>query len=184
MSQGVASQKQPCTRCLLRPSCELQRPGFVFTCFCEARVAGLSPCFAPVRSCGGGGVYFGLVRRALCIFAPRSTPNELGLIAVTLFSEGRVAVWPLAVAAEERQHAIHHCLGSRAVLQASPDPIATHLHYVTISNSLWPGGRLARAAGCLLGICSQVSCCCSHKMHTALNRAAAPARGSGLIMYK
>jgi hypothetical protein len=45
------------------------------------------------------GIYFGLVRRALCIFAPRSTPNELGLIAVTLFSEGRVAVWPLAVAA-------------------------------------------------------------------------------------
>jgi hypothetical protein len=81
--------------------------------FCEARCAGLSPWFAPVCG-GGGGVYCGLVRHALCIFEPRSTPNELGLIAVTLFSEGRVAVWPLAVAAEERQHAIHRCLGSRA----------------------------------------------------------------------
>jgi hypothetical protein len=87
--------------------------------FCEARFAGLSPWFAPVRG-GGGGVCCGLVRHALCIFEPRSTPNELGLIAVTLFSEGRVAVWPLAVAAEELQHAIHRCLGSRAALQASP----------------------------------------------------------------
>jgi hypothetical protein len=44
------------------------------------------------------------------------------------------------------------------------------------SNSLWPGGRLARAAGCLLGICLQISCCCSHKMKSALNSAAAPLR--------
>jgi hypothetical protein len=94
---------------------------------CEARFAWLSPWFAPVRG-GGGGVYFGLVLRALCIFAPRSTPNELGLIAVTLFSEGHVAVWPLAVAAEERQHAVHHCLGSRAALLASPGPISPHSH--------------------------------------------------------
>jgi hypothetical protein len=42
------------------------------------------------------------------------------------------------------------------------------------SNSLWPGGRLARAADCLLGICSQGSCCCSHKMKSALDPAAAP----------
>jgi hypothetical protein len=93
--------------------------------FCEARFAGPSPWFAPVRV-DVGGLQFGLVRRALFIFAPRSTSNELGLIAVPLLSEGRVVVWPLAVAAEERQHAIHHCLGSRAALQASPGPIATH----------------------------------------------------------
>jgi hypothetical protein len=80
------------------------------TCsFCEARFAGLSPWFAPVRRVGGGvggGLHFGLVRRALFIFAPRSTPNKLNLTAVTLFSQvsGRVAAWPLAVAAGERQH--------------------------------------------------------------------------------
>jgi hypothetical protein len=94
--------------------------------FCEARFAGLSPWFAPVR--GGGGLHFGLVRRALCIFAPRSTPNKLHLTAVTLFSQGRVAAWPLAVAAEDRQHAIHHCLGSRAALLASPCPISPRSH--------------------------------------------------------
>jgi hypothetical protein len=94
--------------------------------FCEARVAGLSPWFAPIRGGvgggGGGGLHSGLVCRALCIFAPRSTPNELLLIAVMLFSQGRVAAWPLAVAAEELQHAIHHCLGSRAALLALPRP--------------------------------------------------------------
>jgi hypothetical protein len=129
--------------------------------FCEARFAGLSPLFAPVRHGVGGGVgglQFGLVRRALCIFAPRFTPNELLLIAVTLFIQGRVAALPLAVAAEERQHAIHHCLSSRAALLASPGLISTHLHLV-ISNSLWPGGRLAGAAGCLLVNWSQGSCC-------------------------
>jgi hypothetical protein len=41
---------------------------------------------------------------------------------------------------------------------------------------LWPGGRLARALDCLLGICSQGSCCCSHEMKSALNMAAAPLR--------
>jgi hypothetical protein len=125
---------------------------------------GLSPWFAPVRGGGGGGVgglHFGLVRHALYIFAPRSTPNDLLLIAVTLFSQGRTAAWPLAVAAEERQHAIHHCLGSRAALLASPAP-SPHIHInVIIGNSLWPGERLARVAGCLLGICSQGSCCCA-----------------------
>jgi hypothetical protein len=94
--------------------------------FCEARFAGLSPWFAPVR--GSGGLHLGLVRRALCSFAPCSTPNELGLIAVMLLSEGRVAVWPLAVAAEERHHAIHHYLGSPAALLASPGPISPHSH--------------------------------------------------------
>jgi hypothetical protein len=60
----------------------------------------------------GGGLHFGLVRRALSIVASRSTPNELLLMTVTLFSQGRVAVWPLAVAAEGwLEHAIHHCLG-------------------------------------------------------------------------
>jgi hypothetical protein len=53
-----------------------------------------------------------------------------------------------------------------------PTCTLTYLH----SNNLWPGGRLARAAGCLLGICSQISCCCSHKMKSALNSAAAPLR--------
>jgi hypothetical protein len=101
--------------------------------FCEARFAGLSPWLAPVRGgggvgCGGGGLQFGLVRRALCIFAPRSTPNGLLLIAVTLFSQGRVAAWPLAVAAEERQHAIHHCPGLCAALLASPGPISPQSH--------------------------------------------------------
>jgi hypothetical protein len=84
----------------------------MFLRFCEARCAGLSPWFAPVRGFGVGGLHFGLLRRALCIFAPRCTPNELGLNAITLFSQGRVAAWPLAVAAEQCQHAIHHCLGS------------------------------------------------------------------------
>jgi hypothetical protein len=97
--------------------------------FCEARFAGLSPWFAPVRRVGvgggGGGLHFGLVRRALVIFAPRSTPNKLILTAVTLFRQGRVAAWPLEVAAEERQHAIPHCLGSRAAFQASLSPIYT-----------------------------------------------------------
>jgi hypothetical protein len=97
--------------------------------FCEARFAGLRPWFAPVRlggggGGGGGGLHFGLMRRALFIFAPRSTPNKLLLSAVTLFSQGRVAAWPLAVAAEERQHAIHYCLGSRAAHLASPGPIS------------------------------------------------------------
>jgi hypothetical protein len=72
--------------------------------FCVARFAGLSAWFAPVRRGVGGGLHFGLVRRALFIFAPRSTPNKLVLTAVTLFSQGRVAAWPPAVAAEERQH--------------------------------------------------------------------------------
>jgi hypothetical protein len=92
--------------------------------------------FAPVRGGGGsgggdgggGGLHFGLVCRALCIFAPRSTPNELLVIAVTLFSQGRVAAWPLAVAAEERQHAFHQCLGSRAAFLASTGPISPHSH--------------------------------------------------------
>jgi hypothetical protein len=53
--------------------------------FCEARFAGLSPWFAPVRG-GVGGLHFGLMRRALSIFAPRSTPNKLLLTAVTLFA--------------------------------------------------------------------------------------------------
>jgi hypothetical protein len=60
--------------------------------------------------------------------APRSTPNELLLSAVTLFSQGPVAAWPLAVAAEDCQHAIHHCLGSRAAFQASLGPISKHEH--------------------------------------------------------
>jgi hypothetical protein len=65
---------------------------------CEARFAGLSPWFSHVRrgGGGGGGLHFGLVRRALCIFVPRSTPNKLLMTAVTLFSQGRVAAWPLA----------------------------------------------------------------------------------------
>jgi hypothetical protein len=99
--------------------------------FCEARFAGLSPWFAPVRGgvvVVGGGLHFGLVRRALCIFAPRFTPKELLMIAVTLFSQGRVAAWPLAVAAEERQHEIHYCLGSRAAHLASPGPNSPHSH--------------------------------------------------------
>jgi hypothetical protein len=95
--------------------------------FCEARFAGLSPWFAPISRGGGGcgGLHFGLVRRALFIFATRSTRNKLLLTAVTLFSQGRVTAWPLAVAAQERQHAIPHCLGSRAAFQASLSPIST-----------------------------------------------------------
>jgi hypothetical protein len=74
---------------------------------------------------------------------------------------------------------MHHCLGLCAVLRASPGPISPHSHersYVKVvkNNSLGPGGCLARAAGCLLGICSQGSCCCSHKMKFAQNPAAAP----------
>jgi hypothetical protein len=94
--------------------------------FLRSPLCGAEPLVCPWSSWYG--IYFGLVRRALCILAPRSTPNELGLIAVTLFSEGRVAVWPLAVAAKELQHAIHHCLGSRAALLVSPGPISPHSH--------------------------------------------------------
>jgi hypothetical protein len=47
--------------------------------FCKARFAGLRPWFVPIR--GGDDLQFGLVRRALCIFAPRSTPNKLFLTA-------------------------------------------------------------------------------------------------------
>jgi hypothetical protein len=98
----------------------------------ELRQCGLSPgALSEAESCcfnsGGGGSLFGLMRRALCIFAPRSTPNELLLIAVMLFSLGRVVAWPLAVAAEERQHAIQ-CLGLCPVLLAFHGPIATHSH--------------------------------------------------------
>jgi hypothetical protein len=94
--------------------------------FCEARFAGLSPWFTPVRvGVGVGGLHFGLVRLTLFIFAPRSTPYKLILTAVTLFSQGRVVAWPLAVAAGERQHAIPHCLGSRAAFQAFLSPIST-----------------------------------------------------------
>jgi hypothetical protein len=49
--------------------------------FCEARIAGLNPWFPPVCRGGGGGLHFKLVRRALCIFAPCSTPNKLLLTA-------------------------------------------------------------------------------------------------------
>jgi hypothetical protein len=90
------------------------RPTASIVNYCEARFAGLSPWFAPDRRgigvVGGGGGHFGLVRRALCIFAPRSTPSKLLLTAVVLSSQGRVAAWPLAVAAEERQYAIPPCL--------------------------------------------------------------------------
>jgi hypothetical protein len=77
-----------------------------FLAFCEARFAGLSPWFAPVRVGVGGGVggglHFGFVRRVLFIFALRSTPNKgVNQTAVTPFSQGRVAAWPLAVAAGE-----------------------------------------------------------------------------------
>jgi hypothetical protein len=75
-----------------------------------------------------GGLHFGLVRSALCIFAPRFTPNKLLLILSMLCSQVRVAAWPLAAVAEERQHAIHDCLGSRAALLASPGPISPHSH--------------------------------------------------------
>jgi hypothetical protein len=67
----------------------------------EACFARLSPWFAPVRRGdgvvgGGGDLHFRLVRHSLCIFAPRSTANKLPLTAVKLFSQGRVAAWPLA----------------------------------------------------------------------------------------
>jgi hypothetical protein len=93
---------------------------------CEVRFARLSPWFAPVRRDGGGGLDFGLVRRALCIFAPCSSPNELLLTAATLFSGELAAAWPLALATEERQHVTPHCLGLRAAFQASLGPISTH----------------------------------------------------------
>jgi hypothetical protein len=50
-----------------------------------------------------------------------------------------------------------------------------HLHTIKLdmSISIWPGGRLARAAGCLLP--AQGSGYCSHAMKSALNLAAAPA---------
>jgi hypothetical protein len=75
--------------------------------FLRSPLCGAEPLVCPCSSCvsvgvgGGGGLHFGLVRRALFIFAPRSTPNKLILTAVTLFSQGRVAAWPLAVAAGE-----------------------------------------------------------------------------------
>jgi hypothetical protein len=58
--------------------------------FSRSPLCGAEPLVAPVRGGGGGGLHFALVRRALCIFAPRSTPNKLLLTAVTLSSQGRV----------------------------------------------------------------------------------------------
>jgi hypothetical protein len=80
------------------PICGKWTPSTNNHCFCEARFAGLSPWFALfvvlVLLLVVVVYIFGLVRRALCIFAPRSTINELLLIAITLFSQGRVAAWP------------------------------------------------------------------------------------------
>jgi hypothetical protein len=89
-----------------------------------------SPWFAPVRHrrrlrfrCG---THFKLVHRALCIIAPLLTPNKLLLTADMLLSQELAAALHLAVAAEERQHAIPRGLGSRAAFQASLGPISTH----------------------------------------------------------
>jgi hypothetical protein len=65
-----------------------------------------------------------LVRHAPCIFESRSTP--LFPTAVMLCSEKRVAAWCLAQAADERQNAIPHCLGSCAAFQTSLGPIPTY----------------------------------------------------------
>jgi hypothetical protein len=74
----------------------------------------------------GGGSHFELMRRALCIFAPRPTPNKLLLTAVTLFSRVHFAALPLAQAAEQHQHAFPNGLGLRDALKASLDHISTH----------------------------------------------------------
>jgi hypothetical protein len=91
--------------------------------FCEARFAGMSPWFAPVhRRCHRlRGIHFELVCPALCIFAPRSTLNKLLLTVVTLFSQAFVAAWPLAVAAEQHQNAVPHCL-LRSKQHSAPYP--------------------------------------------------------------
>jgi hypothetical protein len=83
--------------------------------FCKARIAGLSPWFAPVRLRHRHGIHFALWCHPLYISAPHSTPNELLLAAVTMFSEEHVAAWSLAPAAVERQHAISHCLGKTKI---------------------------------------------------------------------
>jgi hypothetical protein len=67
---------------------------------CSSR---LSPWFAPACLGHRHGIQFELVRRALCIIAPRSIPNEFLRKAITMFNEERVAVWSLAQAAGERK---------------------------------------------------------------------------------
>jgi hypothetical protein len=62
--------------------------------------------------------------RSLHLCTP-STPNKLVLTAVTLSSQGRAAMWPLAQAADQSEHAYPNCLGTRAAFQASLDPIST-----------------------------------------------------------
>jgi hypothetical protein len=64
---------------------------------------------------------------------------------------------------------------ARALRSKHPSAPSPHIYInVVIRNSLWTGGRLARIAGCLLGMCSHGSCCSSHKMKSALNPGAAP----------
>jgi hypothetical protein len=58
------------------------------------------------------GIHCELVRRALCIIAPCSTPNDRLLTTFKLSSQECDAAWSLIQAAGERQHAIHHYLGS------------------------------------------------------------------------
>jgi hypothetical protein len=69
----------------------------------------------------GGGLHFGLVHRALCIFAPHSSPSLLLLTAATLYSQGRVVVLPLAVAAgEDSSSALARVLRSEHTSAQSP----------------------------------------------------------------
>jgi hypothetical protein len=86
-------------------------------------------------------------------------------------SEGRHS----SISAEDLHPACDSSLSRLA--SCAPSIPRPHLPHICIngiiSNSLWPGGRLAGAAGCLLVICSQGSCCCSHTMKSALNPAAA-----------
>jgi hypothetical protein len=70
----------------------------------KARLAGLSPWFTTV--CHYCGLEFAPVRHTICTAAPRSTPNELRLTAVALFSLERVVTWSLAAAEGEHKDVV------------------------------------------------------------------------------
>jgi hypothetical protein len=59
---------------------------------------------------------------------PIPLPMSFSKVLFCWFCQGSVAARLLAVASDKRQHANHHCLGSRAALLASPSPISPHSH--------------------------------------------------------
>jgi hypothetical protein len=99
---------------------------------CESRFAGLSSWFAPAHDrCRG--VHYELVRRALCIVAPRSTPFELFVTTVTLFGQECAEAWSLVQAASESLHAIT-TVWARALRSKHPTAISSQDDICLVKN--------------------------------------------------